>query len=107
MKENIYKICIYPIGFWWFTRGQECRGMSFTPSFGGGSFDLDNGMYEEFKAVSGYVWYGLFSISEDGVGTRRMTGFWQLAERYQVFTKKFSQLRNRSCTSDGINGRIA
>ena len=75
--------------------------MSFTPSFGGGSFDLGNGMYEEFKAVSGYVCYGLFSIGEDGVGTRMMAGFWQLPERYQVFTKKFPQLRNRSCTSDG------
>uniref|UniRef100_A0A0D3DKC5 Uncharacterized protein n=1 Tax=Brassica oleracea var. oleracea TaxID=109376 RepID=A0A0D3DKC5_BRAOL len=46
--------------------------MSFTSSFGGGGLDLGNGMCEEFKTVSGYVCHGLFSIGEDGFGTRRM-----------------------------------
>ena len=47
--------------------------MSLTPSFGGGGFNLGNEMYEEFKTVSGYVCNRLFSIGEDGFGTRRMT----------------------------------
>ena len=40
--------------------------MSFTSSFGGVGFDLGNGIYEEFKTVSGYVCHGLFSIGEYG-----------------------------------------
>nr|VDD00199.1 unnamed protein product [Brassica oleracea] len=36
--------------------------MSFTPLFGGRDIDLGNGMYEEFKTVSGNVCNGLFSI---------------------------------------------
>ena len=46
--------------------------MSFTFSFGGGGINLGNGMYEEFKTVSGYFCDGLFSIGEDGFGNRRM-----------------------------------
>ena len=56
--------------------------MSFTSSFGGGFFDLGNGMYEEFKTVSGYVCNGLFSIGEDGFGTWRMNRIWKLSGRY-------------------------
>ena len=75
--------------------------MSFTTPFGGGGADLSNGMYEEFNTVSGDVCNRLFSIGEDGFGTRRMPSIWQLSERYQGPTKKFLQLRDRSCTSDG------
>ncbi|KAL0644252.1 hypothetical protein Bca4012_042542 [Brassica carinata] len=53
-------------------RGKECKGMSFTFSFEGGSLDLGNGIYKEFKPVSGYVCHGLFSIGEYGFRTRKM-----------------------------------
>ncbi|WZY92957.1 hypothetical protein YC2023_065286 [Brassica napus] len=46
--------------------------MSFTTSFGGGSFDLGNEMYEEFTTVLGYVCNGLLSVGKDGFGTRRI-----------------------------------
>ena len=47
--------------------------MSFTASFGDGGINLGNGMHEKFNTVSGYVCNGLFSIGEDGFGTRGMT----------------------------------
>ena len=75
--------------------------MSFTPPFGGRGFDLGNGMYEEFKTVTGNVCDGLFSIGEDGFGTRRMASIRKLFGRYQTSQKKFPQLRHRSCSSDG------
>ena len=75
--------------------------MSLTSSLGGRGVDLGNGMYEELTTVSGYVCNGLFSIGEDGFGTRRMASIWKLSGRYQPFTKKFPQLRHRSCISNG------
>ena len=75
--------------------------MSFTSSLGGGGFDLGNGMYEELMTVSGYVCNGLFSIGEDGFGTRRMASFRKLSGRYQASSEKLPQLRYCSCTSDG------
>ena len=75
--------------------------MSFTPSFGGRGIDLGNGMYEEFKTVSGNVCNGLFSIREDGFRTRRMASIWKLSGRHQASQRKFLQLRHRPCTSDG------
>ena len=56
--------------------------MSFTSSFGGGGINLDNGMYEEFKIVLGYVCNGLFSIGEDGFGIRRIANIWKLPRRH-------------------------
>ena len=56
--------------------------MSFTSTFGGGGINLGNGMYEEFKTVSGYVCNGLFSIGEDGFGTKRMASIWKLPGRH-------------------------
>uniref|UniRef100_A0A0D3D211 Uncharacterized protein n=1 Tax=Brassica oleracea var. oleracea TaxID=109376 RepID=A0A0D3D211_BRAOL len=47
--------------------------MSLTPSFGGGKLNMANGMHEEFKTVSRDICNGLFSIGENGFGTRRMT----------------------------------
>ena len=67
---------------WWFTRGKECNGMYFTASSGDGGINLGNGMHEKFKTVSGYVCNGLFSIGEDGFGTRRMASIWKLPGRY-------------------------
>ena len=59
------------------------------------------GVYEEFTSVSGYVFYGLFSIGEDGFRTRRMTGVWKLYGRHKKFEDKFPQLRDYSCISVG------
>ena len=56
--------------------------MSFTPAFGGGSTHMGNGMYEEFKTVSGHICNGLFATGEDGFGTRRMTSICKLSGRY-------------------------
>ena len=47
--------------------------MPLTSSFGDRGSNLDNGMYEKLKAVSGYVCDGLFPIGEDGFGTRGIT----------------------------------
>ena len=73
--------------------------MSFTSPFGDESFNLGNGMYEEFKIISCYICNGLFSIGEDDFGTRRMTSIWKLSGRHQASTKEFPQLRYCSCTS--------
>ena len=77
--------------------------MSFTSTLGGGGggINLGNGKYEEFKTVLGYVCNRLFSIGEDGFGTRRMASIWKLPGRHKAFKKKFPQLRHRSCTPDG------
>ena len=64
--------------------------MSFTPSFRGGGINLDNGMYEEFKTVSGYVCNGLFSIGEDGFRTKRMTSIRKLYGRHKVIWNTLS-----------------
>ena len=39
-------------------------------------------MSAKFKAVSGYVYNGLFSTGEDGFRTRGMTSIWKLHGRY-------------------------
>ena len=69
--------------------------------FGGRDINLGNEMYEEFKTVLDNVCNGLFSVSEDGFGTRRMTSIWKLFGRHQAFKRMFSQIRYRSCTPDG------
>ena len=56
--------------------------MSFTFTFGGGDINLGNGMYEELKTVSSYFYNGLFSIVEDGFGTRRIASIWKLLGRH-------------------------
>ena len=61
---------------------------------------MGNGMYEELTLVSGHFCNRLFSIGEDGVGTRRMTSFCKLFGRYQEPERKFSQLKNHSCIKD-------
>ena len=58
-------------------------------------------MYEELTTVSGYVYNKLFSIGEDGFGTRRMTNIWKLHGRYQAFTKKLPQLKHHPCNPNG------
>lgn len=58
------------------------------------SIIVDNGVYEEFTSVSDHIYNGLFSISEDGFRTKRITHFCKLFRRYQNFPKKFHQLRN-------------
>ena len=55
-------------------------------------------MHEEFKAISGHICDGLFSIGKDGFGTRRMVR--QLPGRHYAFEKKLPKLRNRPCTSE-------
>nr|VDD52036.1 unnamed protein product [Brassica oleracea] len=40
-------------------------------------------MHEEFTSISGYICNGLFSIGEDGFGTRRMASFCKLFGRHQ------------------------
>ena len=61
------------LGFDGLLGSKKFKGMSFTASFGNGCINLDNGMHEKFKTVSGYVCNRLFSISEDGFETRGMT----------------------------------
>ena len=62
--------------------------MSITSPFGGECIDMGNGMYEEFMIISGYVCNGLFSVGEDGFGTRGMAFIWNLSGRHQAFEKK-------------------
>ena len=50
-------------------------GNSLTSSFGGGSADMGNGVYEEFASVPDHVCNGLFLIGEYGFRTRRMASF--------------------------------
>ena len=50
---------------------------------------MGTGMYEELTLVSGHICNGLFSIGEDGVGTRRMTSFCKLFGRYQEPERNF------------------
>ncbi|KAL0655244.1 hypothetical protein Bca4012_075828 [Brassica carinata] len=63
--------------------GKKCQGKFFPFSYGGGTAILGNGVYKELTSVQGYVCNGLFSIGEDGFGTRRMTSFCKLFGRYQ------------------------
>ena len=69
-------------------------------SCGGESATLGNEVYEEFTSVSGHVCNELFSISEDGFGTRRMTMFCKLFGRYQDPERKLLQLRDHPCVMD-------
>ena len=57
-------------------------------------------MYEQFKTVYGYICSRLFSVSEDGFGTRRMTSLCKLFGGYQDFEEKFQQPKARSYTTD-------
>ena len=59
-----------------------------------------NGMYEELTTVSDYVCNGLFSIDEDGFGTRRMASLCKVFRRYQDFERKFFQIKDHLCTKD-------
>ena len=74
--------------------------MCITSSFGGGSLNLDNGMYEEFKTVSCDVCNGLFSIGEDGFGTRRVASFCKLFGRYQESERELHTIRDYTCTKN-------
>ena len=65
-----------------FVRGTKCTCMSITSPFGDGGIDMGNGMYEEFKTGSCYVCNGLFSVGEDGFGTRGMASIWNLSGRH-------------------------
>ena len=61
---------------------------------------MSNGMYEELKRIPSYVCKGLFSIGEDGFGTRRMAGFCKLFGRYQDSEREFYTFRNYTRTKD-------
>ena len=61
---------------------------------------MGNGMYVEFKTILGYVCNRLFSIGEDGFGTRRMTSFCKLFGRYQESEREFYTFRDYTCTKD-------
>uniref|UniRef100_A0A0D3BUK4 Uncharacterized protein n=1 Tax=Brassica oleracea var. oleracea TaxID=109376 RepID=A0A0D3BUK4_BRAOL len=62
-------------------------------------------MYEEFISISGYVCNGLFSIGEDGFGTRRMSNFCKLFRRCQDPEREFHPIRDYLCTEDAkFNG---
>ena len=54
----------------------------------------------ELASVSSHVCNRLFSIGEDGFRTRRMVSFCKLFGRRQDPAKKFSQLRDYSCTTN-------
>ena len=62
--------------------GAECSGLSISSTCGDRSTNLGNGMYEKITSISGYVCNGLFSIGEDGFGTRRMASICELFGRY-------------------------
>lgn len=62
---------------------------------------MDNGVYKEFTTILGYICNRLFSVVDDGFGTRRVASVRKLFGGYQDFTRKFPELRNHSCTSDG------
>ncbi|CAG7889584.1 unnamed protein product, partial [Brassica rapa] len=51
-----------------------------------------------FTSISGYVCNGLFSIGEDGFGTRRVASFCKLFGRHQKSESKFPPIRDRPCT---------
>ena len=61
---------------------------------------MGNGMYEELTSISGYICNGLFSIGEDGFGTKRMTSFCKLFKRYKDPERKLLQLNDHSCTTN-------
>ena len=50
----------------------------------GGGTNMGNGVYEEFTSVLGDVCNRLFSIGEDGFGTKRMTIVWNVSERRSI-----------------------
>ena len=64
-------------------------------------------MYEEFTLISGYVCKGLFSIGEDGFGTRRMTSFCKLFGRYQDPERELHPIRDYLCTTDAKADSLA
>ena len=61
---------------------------------------MGNGVYEEFTPVSGYICNILFSVDEDGFGTRRIASVCKLFRRYQDLKKKLFEFKNHSRTSD-------
>ena len=58
-----------------------------------GGATMEYGMYEKFTIISGYVCNRLFSIGEDGFGTRRMASFCKLFGRYQESEREFHTIR--------------
>ena len=52
---------------------------------------MGNEVYEELISVSGHVYYGLFSIGEDGFWIRKMAGILKLFGRHKSFEEKFPQ----------------
>ena len=58
------------------------------------------GMYEESMSIPGYVCNGLFSIGEDGFGTRRVASFCKLFGRYQKSERELHTIRDYTCTKD-------
>ena len=59
---------------------------------------MRNVMYEEFASVSSHICNRLFSIGEDGFGTRRFTSIYKLFGRYQDPKRKFLQVKDHSYT---------
>ena len=54
---------------------------------------MDNGMHEKFTSFSGHVCNILFSIGEDGFGTRGMASFCKLFGRYQDPERELHPIR--------------
>ena len=67
---------------------------------GDGSVTLGNGMHEEFTSILSYVCNILFSIDEDGFGTRKMTSFYKLFGRCQDSEREFYPIRDYLCTTN-------
>ena len=61
---------------------------------------MGNEVYEESATASSYVCNGLFSIGEDGFGTRRMASVWVFSREHQNFKRLLPQFIARSCTSN-------
>ena len=61
---------------------------------------MGNKMYDPSKTVYCYICNRLFSVSEDGFGTRRMTSLYKLFGRHKDLKEKFQQLRAHSYTTD-------
>ena len=61
---------------------------------------MGNEMHEKSQTILGYICKGLFSVDEDGFGTRVVASLCKLFGRRNIFEEKFQQLRDHSYTTD-------
>lgn len=77
------RLVYYIRRFLWVDADKEHESHHITSLFGNENTYLSSGMYEEFASVSCHICNRLFSLGEDGVGTRIIAYICKILGRYQ------------------------